>query len=124
MAAVTPTAGAEPDTAPRCDAALIRAFDLLGKRWSGLILAALQSGPSGFAGLRRGVTGITDSMLSDRLSELTAAALVSRSVSDAKPPTVTYTLTPAGDALLPILDELAKWATEHVPERCRSATHG
>ncbi len=113
--------GAEQQRAvPLCDAGLIRAFDLLGKRWNGLILGALQRGPSGFADLRRGVGGITDSMLSDRLSELAAADLVARKVSDGRPPGVSYELTTAGQALLPILEQLGRWAAEHVPPRCRA----
>lgn len=109
-----------PTAATMCDAGLIRAFELLGKRWNGLILGALQRGPSGFADLRRGVGGITDSMLSDRLSELAAADLVARNVSHGRPPSVSYVLTPAGQALLPILEQLSRWAAEHVPPRCRT----
>jgi DNA-binding HxlR family transcriptional regulator len=101
---------------PRCDAALERAFGFLGKRWNGVILAVLGSGPIGFAGLRRAVGSITDSVLSDRLTELAAAGLVRRSVSDTRPPTVSYQLTDAGSALLPVLDQLASWAATAIPE--------
>ncbi|GMA86714.1 hypothetical protein GCM10025868_19640 [Angustibacter aerolatus] len=52
-----------------CDGALARAFGFLGKRWNGVILGTLGSGPLGFSDLRRAVQGISDSVLSDRLSE-------------------------------------------------------
>jgi DNA-binding HxlR family transcriptional regulator len=96
---------------PVCDAWLIRAFGLLGKRWNGVILASLRPGPVGFADLRRAVGTITDSVLSDRLTELSAEGLVERSITDSRPPGVTYTLTGAGLAILPILDQLAAWAS-------------
>jgi DNA-binding HxlR family transcriptional regulator len=97
-----------------CDAGLARAFEFLGKRWNGVILGTLRSGPAGFAELRRGVGAITDSVLSDRLSELAAAGLVLRSVSDDKPPSVSYELSGPGTALLPALDELSRWASENL----------
>jgi len=100
-----------------CDVGLVRAFDFLGKRWNGVILGSLSRGPAGFADLRRGVGGITDSMLSDRLTELADAGLVVRSVTDSRPPSVSYDLTPAGKALIPILDQLAHWAAESLPAR-------
>ncbi len=102
----------------RCDAALVAAFGLLGKRWNGLILGTLTPDGSGFAELRRAVGAITDSVLSDRLSELAQAGLVERTVTDTRPPGVSYRLTLAGSALKPILSELAGWASENLPERC------
>jgi DNA-binding HxlR family transcriptional regulator len=102
------------DVEHACDAGLVRAFEFLGKRWSGIILASLSPGPVGYAELRRGVGAITDSVLSDRLTELTAGGLVERRVTDVRPPGVTYLLTPAGAALLPILQELGGWADAYL----------
>ena len=62
------------------DASLVRAFDLLGKRWTGVLLGTLRGGPVGFRALARAVPGISDSVMSDRLGELTAAGLVARTV--------------------------------------------
>lgn len=100
---------------PVCDAWLVRAFDLLGKRWNGVILAILLGGPAGFAELKRAVNGISDSVLADRLSELGQAGLVARTVSDGPPVSVSYCLTPAGQALLPVLNGLADWAADNLP---------
>jgi DNA-binding HxlR family transcriptional regulator len=111
----------ERDTAhePRvCDAALSRAFEFLGKRWNGVLLGTLLEGPAGFSELRRLVAGISDSVLSDRLAELTKAGLVQRSVREGPPVTVDYRLTPAGEALLPALRELGTWAADNLPEAC------
>jgi DNA-binding HxlR family transcriptional regulator len=100
--------------APACDAHLSLAFGLLGKRWNGIIMGVLSSGALGFADLRRAVGAITDSVLSDRLTELSEAGLVERSVTDTRPPGVSYGLTRAGSALIPILDQLAGWASNHL----------
>jgi DNA-binding HxlR family transcriptional regulator len=99
----------------RSDAALVRAFDLLGKRWTGVVLGTLSGGPAGFRALARAVDGISDSMLSDRLSELCNAGLVTRTVTEGPPLSVAYALTDAGRALLPALGQITRWAEEHLP---------
>src|SRR3979411_2966268 len=93
----------DSQTCARSDAALVRAFDLLGKRWTGVVLGTLIAGPGGFRELSRAVDGISDSMLSARLTALTNARLVSRTVDEAPPLSVAYTLTDAGRALIPAL---------------------
>ena len=99
-----------------CDTALVRVFGILGKRWNGLIIATLTAGPTTFSNLVRGVGGISDSMLSERLTGLAREGLVIRSVDAGPPVAVTYELSPAGSALLPALDELARWANVHLPD--------
>lgn len=99
----------------RADASLVRAFDFLGKRWNAAVLGSLKSGPAGFREISRGIVGVSDSVLSNRLSCLTGAGLISRTVDDGPPVSVTYALTDAGHALMPALDEIARWADEHLP---------
>ena len=113
MAKARPLTHIERD-APACDAALGRAFGLLGKRWNGLVIAVLGTGPLGFAEIGRRTGGISDSVLSDRLAELTQAGIVERCVTDSRPPGVQYGLTPAGQALVPILEQVATWADDHL----------
>ncbi len=102
--------------ARKCDSALVRAFDFLGKRWNGVILGTLSGGSSGFAELKRAVGGISDSVLSERLIELAGAGIVERSVAIGPPVSVSYRLTASGIALLPALDELADWASKNLAE--------
>ena len=97
------------------DAALVRAFDLLGKRWTGVVLGTLSGGPTGFRALSRAVEGISDSMLSERLSAICDAGLVTRTVAEGPPVSVAYELTDAGRALLPALEQIGRWAEEHLP---------
>lgn len=99
----------------RCDAGVARAFEFLGKRWNGIILGALSGSPAGFAELRRSIGGITDSVLSDRLAELVQAGLVERTVTDTRPPGVSYSLTDTSRALLPALHMLGEWANTYLP---------
>ncbi|HEY0239280.1 MAG TPA: helix-turn-helix domain-containing protein [Friedmanniella sp.] len=98
----------------RCDAALSHVFAILGKRWNGIIVGALSYGAASFSQLARGVTGISDSVLSERLSGLAAAGIVTRVVDSGPPVSVTYALSPAGQALVPALDELRLWAEQHL----------
>lgn len=114
-----PTTGRTAHEPRACDAALTRAFGFLGKRWNGVLLGALVQGPAGFAELKRAVGGISDSVLSERLAELSSAGLVRRTVAEGPPVSVTYQVTPAGAALVPALDALSTWAEANLPaERC------
>jgi DNA-binding HxlR family transcriptional regulator len=99
----------------RGDAALARAFEFLGKRWNGLVLGNLSAGPAGFRELSRATEGISDSVLAERLSDLTAAGLVTRTVEPGPPLSVSYALTARGEALIPALRQVSLWAEEHLP---------
>jgi DNA-binding HxlR family transcriptional regulator len=98
-----------------CDAALAQAFKFLGKRWSGVILGTLTNGQAGFAELKRSVSGISDSVLSERLTELQGAGLVTRSVEPGPPVSVSYGLSDAGAALIPVMHALSAWASANLP---------
>jgi DNA-binding HxlR family transcriptional regulator len=102
------------DGCQRASEELTQVFALLGKRWSGLIIGVLTGGAARFAELRRAIPGISERMLSDRLAELTDSGLVVREVLDGPPLGVSYRLTPAGMALRPAMEELSRWAQEHL----------
>ena len=106
-------AGDDP-AVTRCDAALSHAFEVLGKRWNGMILGSLIEAPAGFSEIRRALGGISDSVLSDRLSELTGAGLVIREVEPGPPVSVSYRLSEGGVALVPVLNDLMVWARAHL----------
>lgn len=100
----------------RGDAALARAFDFLGKRWNAMVLGNLSEGPAGFRELSRSMDGISDSVLSDRLSDLALAGLIVRTVDEGPPLAVSYALTDRGAALIPALTQISLWAQEHLVE--------
>lgn len=106
----------DAETCERGDAALARAFELLGRRWTGVVLGNLSTGPAGFRELSRASDGISDSMLSTRLNNLTEAGLVTRTVDEGPPLSVAYALTDAGHALIPALAQISRWAEDHLPE--------
>src|SRR4051794_36281311 len=83
------------------DVSLTRVFALLGKRWTGLIVAVLTQRAAYYAELRRALPKISERMLSDRLAELADAGLVTREVDAGPPLRVTYRLTEVGEALGP-----------------------
>jgi DNA-binding HxlR family transcriptional regulator len=113
--AVRSTQHVDIDACERGDAALARAFTLLGKRWTGVVLGSLRPGPAGYRELARAIGGVSDSVLSDRLVELTESGLISRTVDPGPPVSVSYALTERGEALMPALHHLAEWAQEHLP---------
>jgi DNA-binding HxlR family transcriptional regulator len=96
--------------------AITQVFTLLGKRWTGLIIVTLLDGPARFSRIVQKVPGMSDRMLSERLSELMAAGLVVREVVDGPPVNVHYRLTSQGEALRPALDELERWGNEQLRE--------
>jgi DNA-binding HxlR family transcriptional regulator len=113
---------AEDVSAGECEPAaedLARAFGFLGKRWTAMILGHLSGGPAGFRDLSRGIGGISDSVLSERLADLAAGGLITREVRDGPPVTVTYQLAERGQALMPALDEIARWARNYLPPTYR-----
>ncbi|MFI7005811.1 winged helix-turn-helix transcriptional regulator [Streptomyces sp. NPDC050145] len=123
MAGNGEVAGAEaraavPGSCSTVGIGMTRVFALLGKRWTGLVVAVLMEGPVHFSDLRRAIPGISERMLSDRLTELGAAGLVLREVDAGPPLRVAYRLTEAGEALQPALRELGDWAERYlgVPE--------
>jgi DNA-binding HxlR family transcriptional regulator len=105
------------EQARHCDERLTRAFTLLGKRWSGVILGVLLEGPARFAVLARTIPGISERMLSDRLDELTRAGLIDRTVLDGPPIGLIYQLTEGGRALGPGLLKLGEWADRYMAPR-------
>jgi DNA-binding HxlR family transcriptional regulator len=91
---------------------LTSVFDLLGKRWTALIIDLLLQRPARFSELARAIPGVSNRVLAARLLELTEAGVVERTVDSGPPTTTTYSLTPMGEHLGPALEQLRDWAGE------------
>ncbi|WP_313885586.1 winged helix-turn-helix transcriptional regulator [Fodinicola feengrottensis] len=78
-------------------------------------MGCLMAGPAGFRELSRAIDGVSDSVLSDRLSDLAGMGLITRKVAEGPPVSVSYELTDHGLALIPIMRQLSIWAYEHLP---------
>jgi DNA-binding HxlR family transcriptional regulator len=90
------------------------AIQILGKRWTGLLLNALMQGSCRFCELTALVEGLSDRVLSDRLRELEAEGIIERVVLPHIPVRVEYQLTAKGYALKPVIDAIHSWAQEWV----------
>jgi DNA-binding HxlR family transcriptional regulator len=90
------------------------AIAVMGGKWKGLILFALQDGPVRFGALRRAVPGISERMLILQLREMEASGLVHREVHHQVPPKVEYSLTEFGHSLNTALAPLGEWGEEHM----------
>lgn len=86
------------------------AFELLGKRWTGLIIQVLLSGPKRFKDISDVITGMSDRMLSERFKELEAAGVILRHVYPETPVRIEYELSEKGKSLEPVMLEVQKWA--------------
>ena len=98
-------------------------MQLLGKRWTGLLLAALMQGSCRFCELTSFIEGLSDRVLSDRLRELEAEGIVRRVVFPHIPVRVEYQLTEKGLALKPVIDAIHTWAGQWIelaPEKAES----
>jgi len=86
------------------------ALDAISGRWKALIVIHISEGNDRFSLLKAAMPGITDQTLGKQLKELEASGLISKTIIPAVPARVDYTLTPKGQALLPILANLSEWS--------------
>ena len=91
------------------------AIQLLGKRWTGLILDTLMAGPRRFCEMTAAVEGLSDRVLSDRLRELEDEGIIERVVYPQIPVRVEYSLTEKGYDLKPVVDAIHEWAEKWIP---------
>lgn len=84
-------------------------FELLGKKWTALLVRALLDGPRRFTELLKAAPGLRDRVLSQRLKELEAAGIVTRVPYAEVPPRVEYELTRRGRELRPVIEEMERW---------------
>jgi DNA-binding HxlR family transcriptional regulator len=96
----------------RCPVA--RALDVIGERWSLLILRDLnRKGPQRFQELEEGLPGVAPNTLSARLKALEAQGVIGTRLYERHPPRYEYFLTEKGRALGPVLKALYAWGERH-----------
>lgn len=107
-----PAADVQADPAwSGCCPHLHEAVELIGRRWTGAILAVLlDGGTMRFSEICQAVPQLSDRLLSERMKELEARGIVERRVLAPAPVRVQYTITEMGRELAPTLDELQRWA--------------
>lgn len=91
-----------------------KAFELLGKKWTGLIIRSLLSGPKRFSDISDIIPNISAKLLTERFRELEKEGIILRNVYPEIPVRIEYVLTDKGKCLEPALDEIQKWAEQWV----------
>jgi DNA-binding HxlR family transcriptional regulator len=90
-----------------------KAMELLDERWTMLVVRELLEGSRSFNALRRGVPRMSPALLSTRLQSLARAGVIDRHQDGGR---VTYTLTPAGRELAPIVQAIGRWGIRWIPD--------
>jgi DNA-binding HxlR family transcriptional regulator len=100
----------------RSDCAIAGSLDIIGDRWSLLIVRDLLfRGSLRYGDLAASSESIPTNTLADRLRRLEDAEIVTRERYSDHPPRYAYRLTNRGRALAPVLDSLASWGCAHLP---------
>ena len=89
------------------------AMEIVGSKWTALILRDLFSGPKRFCEFEKSVGSINPRTLSQRLDALEEHGIITKQNFAEVPPRTEYTLTEKGRDLLPILKQMAAWGTKH-----------
>jgi DNA-binding HxlR family transcriptional regulator len=91
------------------------ALDVLGDRWTMLVIRDLFRGLTRYGEFLACPEGIPTNILAERLQRLETAGLITSEPYQQNPPRYAYMLTPKGADLKPVLGTLATWAMRHVP---------
>jgi DNA-binding HxlR family transcriptional regulator/putative sterol carrier protein len=100
---------------------LAYALDIIGERWTPLIIRELIAGPRRFKDLLDGLPGISTNLLSERLKSLEEAYILYRRTLPPPAGSTVYELTAVGQALEPALIELGRWGSQFVPPSAEGA---
>jgi DNA-binding HxlR family transcriptional regulator len=87
-------------------------INTLSGKWKVQAVWRLSFGPLRFAQLRNLLRGVSEKVLTSQLRELEKDGVLHREVVKSTPPRVTYSLSPAGETLIPILSELCDWGSK------------
>jgi DNA-binding HxlR family transcriptional regulator len=87
-----------------------RAVELIGRRWTGAIIRAMQSGCARFSDIGHSIPGLSDRLLSERLKELEFEGIVTRSVYAETPVRIEYHLTEKGQDLDAVMKSISDWS--------------
>lgn len=86
------------------------AIDLIGGKWKAIMLYHLKDGAMRSGDLQRSINGIANKMFTQTARELEGLGLIERVVYPVIPPKVEYQLTPMGESVMPIIQQLGEWA--------------
>ena len=111
------------EVSPYCPA-FQATVELIGRRWSGSIIRSMLSGSVRFGEILSRVPGLSDRLLSERLRELEAAGIVTRTVYPEVPVRIEYHLTEKGRELEFIVATIDDWTARWAEPPAVHAAHG
>src|SRR3954464_12500391 len=89
------------------------AMEIIGNKWTALILRDLCSGSKRFGELEKSVGSINPRTLSQRLDDLEMHGIITKKSFAEVPPRIEYTLTKKGQDLVPVLHQMAAWGNKY-----------
>lgn len=95
------------------DGCIASAMQIIGSKWTALILRDLHDSPRRFSELEQSLTGISPRTLSQRLDDLEKHCIITKKTFAEVPPRVEYTLTEKGEDLVPVLQHMAAWGDKY-----------
>ncbi len=94
------------------------AMEIIGNKWTALILRDLCDSPRRFGELEKSVGSINPRTLSQRLDDLEQHGIVTKRSYAEVPPRIEYTLTQKGRDLVPVLKQMAAWGEKYYDASC------
>ncbi len=88
--------------------------NVLAGKWKVLIVWHLSFGARRFAEIRDLLPGVSEKVLTAQLRELERDGVIKRLSSNTVPPRVDYTLSDAGNELIPVMEAMCSWGTKHL----------
>jgi DNA-binding HxlR family transcriptional regulator len=102
-------------TFARSACAIANSLELVGDKWSLLVVRDLLHGKHTYGELAHSPEGIPTNILADRLKRLESAGIITSAPYQQRPVRYAYTLTPKGNALGEVLLALVRWGKQHIP---------
>ncbi len=103
-------------TPERSGCPIASTLDLVGDKWSLVIIRDMLVGARRFGDFMASPEGIKTNILTNRLRRMEEAGLIERQAYQTRPPRFEYLLTERGEALLPVLQEMCRWANAHIDD--------
>ncbi len=115
----TSTTSRPRDTTASLGCPVARTSEVIGNRWTPLIVRDLAAGSRRFSELERSLIGVSPKTLSERLKRLEEWGVITRRCFAEVPPRVEYSLTSKGYALLPVIESMREYGIRWLPaEEC------
>ncbi len=105
---------------PRSPCPITTTLEVIGDKWSLLVVRDLLLGKSKFSEFLDSPEGVTTNILADRLKRLETEGLISRTLYQQRPERYAYALTAAGQDLKPVIGAICRWAEVWRPESVKA----